>query len=320
MPNRIVREAINASERVDQLSESAELFYRRLLNVVDDYGRFEARTDLLLIRTYPLRHDEIAPSLVIGWLHECQEVGLVLLYARAGRPYLELQDFRQQIRAKHSAFPAPTDPGCSPIAAAAVPIASKRQPRGRHAPKNPGDFALSAAHATQMRSKRAARAHSVVVVDECEATPSISLANARDIAAHERGELPTDPPPASAATAPVVETRTAVEVSVNPTKDELWAIGLEMLMRQGMGEKTARSFLGSLCSYHKEARVLAALKRAAVENPADLRGWLKAGLKEGQSSGQFTPAGERSAEAIRRWVGQEPAEGNDDAGNGPKAV
>jgi hypothetical protein len=42
MPVRILREGILTSERVDTLSPAAEVFYRRLMSVVDDFGRFSA--------------------------------------------------------------------------------------------------------------------------------------------------------------------------------------------------------------------------------------------------------------------------------------
>ena len=42
MPNRILRDGILMSPRVNVLSSEAELFYRRLMSVVDDYGRFSA--------------------------------------------------------------------------------------------------------------------------------------------------------------------------------------------------------------------------------------------------------------------------------------
>ncbi len=39
MPNRIIREGILTSEAVNSLSWEAEVFFRRLLSVVDDFGR-----------------------------------------------------------------------------------------------------------------------------------------------------------------------------------------------------------------------------------------------------------------------------------------
>ena len=44
MPNRIIREGILSSDRVDQLDPPAEVFYRRLMSKVDDHGLFDGRT------------------------------------------------------------------------------------------------------------------------------------------------------------------------------------------------------------------------------------------------------------------------------------
>jgi hypothetical protein len=39
MPSRLLREGILDSEAVNALSFAAEVFYRRLMSVVDDFGR-----------------------------------------------------------------------------------------------------------------------------------------------------------------------------------------------------------------------------------------------------------------------------------------
>ena len=47
MPDRIVRQGILTSDRVNQLDWGAECFYRRLMSIVDDYGRYDARPAVL---------------------------------------------------------------------------------------------------------------------------------------------------------------------------------------------------------------------------------------------------------------------------------
>lgn len=109
MPNRIIREGILSSQRVEMLSVHAEVFYRRLLSAVDDFGRFEAVPMLLLARLYPLRCQTVKPAEIEAWLRECQTANLVLVYHHNGAPYLEVVDFRQQRRAKTSKFPDPPE-------------------------------------------------------------------------------------------------------------------------------------------------------------------------------------------------------------------
>lgn len=100
MPNRIVYEKILTSERVNRLSEGAELFYRRLMQVVDDYGKFHAHPKILLSACYPLRVDSISPTTVSTWLQECANCGLVRLFAADGKQFLQIDDFKQRIRGK----------------------------------------------------------------------------------------------------------------------------------------------------------------------------------------------------------------------------
>lgn len=128
MPNRILREGILTSERVNLLSWEAEVFYRRLMSVVDDFGRYSAHPALLRAALYPLKLDTVRDANVERLLAECERASLVRVYevtdARPDRSttsvgrssrervgsskrYLEIADFRQQVRAKESKYPHP---------------------------------------------------------------------------------------------------------------------------------------------------------------------------------------------------------------------
>lgn len=107
MPNRILREGILTSERVDALSAPAEVFYRRLMSVVDDFGRYYAKPELLLAALYPLRIERVRKADIATWIGATCEAGLVRKYTAQQKEYLELVDFRQQVRAKESKFPQP---------------------------------------------------------------------------------------------------------------------------------------------------------------------------------------------------------------------
>lgn len=112
MPNRILREGILTSERVAGLGWPAEVFYRRLMSVVDDFGRFYATPMLLRAACYPLHLDKVSDSDIGKWLAVCAEADLVRVYpAQDGKRYLQLLDFRQQVRAAASKFPQMPD-GC----------------------------------------------------------------------------------------------------------------------------------------------------------------------------------------------------------------
>lgn len=107
MPTRIIRDGILTSERVNALSGNAELFYRRLMSVADDHGRFSANLMLLRASCYPLKLDSVKEDSIKKHLAECVAAGLILPYTVEGKPYLEVQDFGQRINGK-SKYPEPS--------------------------------------------------------------------------------------------------------------------------------------------------------------------------------------------------------------------
>lgn len=109
MPNRILREGILTSERVNNLSMMGELFYRRLFSVADDFGRYTANTKLLRTLVWTFRVDDVTERQISGWLKECAKVKLVILYTVDDKKFLELRDFNQRTRAQNSKFPSPED-------------------------------------------------------------------------------------------------------------------------------------------------------------------------------------------------------------------
>lgn len=106
MPNRIIREAILSSEKMASLGWAEEVFFRRLMSIVDDYGRTEANTQLLRARCYPLQTDQVRAADVTRWMAACQKSGLILCYAEGDKQYLEVSNFQQQLRSP-SKCPAP---------------------------------------------------------------------------------------------------------------------------------------------------------------------------------------------------------------------
>lgn len=109
MPSRILRDGILESKRVDKLSERAELFYRRLMSVVDDFGRFYGDPELLRARLYPRRLDKISNEDISKYVMECTKAQLVKLHDTPRGAVIEMLDFRQQVRAKRSKFELPED-------------------------------------------------------------------------------------------------------------------------------------------------------------------------------------------------------------------
>jgi hypothetical protein len=129
MPNRILREGILTSERINELSPEAELFYRRLMSVVDDFGRIEAHPAILRAKCFPMKLDTVSEADVSRWLTECAQMSaacsrngsqpLVILYRDindnvndTGKQYLQVSDFKQRTRTD-SKCPEPPPSQCS---------------------------------------------------------------------------------------------------------------------------------------------------------------------------------------------------------------
>ena len=107
MPNRILKESICTSDKIEQLSAFAETFFYRLIVNVDDYGRLDGRAAVLRSRLFPLK--DVRNSQIEEALRELATVELVSTYIVDGKPFVSLPawDRHQQIRAKKSKYPAP---------------------------------------------------------------------------------------------------------------------------------------------------------------------------------------------------------------------
>lgn len=112
MPNRILKESICTSDRIDSLGWFDEVLFYRLIVNCDDYGRFDGRPVIIKNRLFPLKENLTAKT-VARAIEKLASAGLVTLYAFEGKPYLYLPTWNhhQSVRAKFSKYPAPED-GC----------------------------------------------------------------------------------------------------------------------------------------------------------------------------------------------------------------
>lgn len=112
MPSRILREGIIHSDLIDALSPGAELLYRRLMSVVDDYGRFYASPATVRGACWPKHPEKVTEQQVGEWLAECAGSDgngpLLRIYVSGTSKYLEIIKFEQGTRSK-SKFPAPCE-------------------------------------------------------------------------------------------------------------------------------------------------------------------------------------------------------------------
>ena len=107
MPNRILRDWTD-SERVNELSFPAEVFFVRLIMKADDYGRYHGSPQLLKSYLYPLR--DVRAADITRWCAECADAGLIVVYNVSGKQYIEIPRFGQRLRLRNdSKYPPPPD-------------------------------------------------------------------------------------------------------------------------------------------------------------------------------------------------------------------
>jgi hypothetical protein len=108
MPNRILRDGILTSDKVNSLSFAGEIFYRRLMSIADDYGLCDGRIPILRAQLYALKINSVSEKDVKSWRNEAVNSGLINAYVVDGKEYIQIQNFGQQTRSKPK-HPLPTD-------------------------------------------------------------------------------------------------------------------------------------------------------------------------------------------------------------------
>lgn len=108
MPNRIIKDSIHTSEKVDAMTDFQFRLWVNLITYVDDFGRGDARPAVIRGTCFPLR-ERMTNKDVEAALNALAGIGCVSLYEIDGRPYLYFPNWEshQTIRNKKSRFPAP---------------------------------------------------------------------------------------------------------------------------------------------------------------------------------------------------------------------
>ena len=109
MPNRILRASLRQSHRWNKCGFFDQVFYVRLLMLVDDYGRYEAHPQLLANECFPYGDPSGVPV-------TCQSIdksltvicssGLARVYEVDGSKYIQLNRWKERVRTE-SKFPNP---------------------------------------------------------------------------------------------------------------------------------------------------------------------------------------------------------------------
>ena len=110
MPNRMIKDSIHTSEKVNAMTDFQFRLWINLIAYVDDYGRGDARPAIIKGNCFPLR-ERLTTQAISEGLTGLASIGCVVLYEVDGRPYLCFPNWEkhQTIRNKRSKFPEPPD-------------------------------------------------------------------------------------------------------------------------------------------------------------------------------------------------------------------
>lgn len=88
------------------MSFEAQSLFIRILTLVDDFGRYDARIPILHGQCFALR-DDIKPQRTAAFRSELQQAKLIEVYALDGREYLQINQWQERARSDKSRFPDP---------------------------------------------------------------------------------------------------------------------------------------------------------------------------------------------------------------------
>lgn len=142
MPNRIIKESIHESEKVNRMTDFQFRLWVNLIAYVDDYGRGDARPAIIKGKCFPLR-ERLTNADINAALTGLAGIGCVSLYEVDGKPYLYFPNWEshQRVRNKVSKFPAPQESAASrgELPQVAARIQSNPNPESESRIQNPKD-------------------------------------------------------------------------------------------------------------------------------------------------------------------------------------
>lgn len=113
MPNRILKESINESKALAEVSIFAEDLYKRLITYADDYGRFSVDSQIMLARLYPREIQIVSISDIEDALQDLSAAQKIAFYTDAEKKHLygvfPRWSDHQRIRDTKEKYPEPQD-------------------------------------------------------------------------------------------------------------------------------------------------------------------------------------------------------------------
>lgn len=110
MPNRLIKDSIYESEKINDLTDFQFRVWVALIAYVDDFGRGDARPAIIKGRCFPLRRSVTEDDVMVA-LYDLQAAGCIQMYSVCGKSYLCFPTWskHQSIRNQRSKYPSPDD-------------------------------------------------------------------------------------------------------------------------------------------------------------------------------------------------------------------
>lgn len=142
MPQRFLRPGITTSDAWNSVSWEAQSLFIRILTLVDDFGRYDARVPILHGQCFALRPD-IKPQRTEKLRSELHKANLIQVYTVEGKDYLQVLRWQERARCESSKFPDPQESaadrsGPQPSAASLASTSSPVHPRSSPSPTPSG--------------------------------------------------------------------------------------------------------------------------------------------------------------------------------------
>lgn len=106
MPKRLTPETWIHDESFNSLSLPAEVFFRRLWTLADDYGNFYGEPATLRARVFPMYAADVNLDAITAYVDMCVEAGLLIRYTHNSAQYVHILNYGQQIKSRPK-FPLP---------------------------------------------------------------------------------------------------------------------------------------------------------------------------------------------------------------------
>ena len=109
MPNRIIKETIRTSKKLNALSDFEFRLWTYLITYVDDFGRGSA--DPVLLKGFVLPRSPSTSDEISSALERMETLGMIAKYEVDGEPYLYFPNWseHQRVQCKKAKFPAPPE-------------------------------------------------------------------------------------------------------------------------------------------------------------------------------------------------------------------